>query len=182
MPPAETENAKALPSESGELLVGMTGVPGGGHARRNGRATELLREILTMSESFAVRMQDELTVNPTDLKAMEHLIMSGGLSPTDLARRLGVSTAAVTAVIDRLTALGHASRTQHPTDRRGLIVQPTPASAERALAMIMPMVADIDGVLDGFSAEEQMVITVYLDRVAAVYQRHLPQGDTAGGR
>ena len=48
-----------------------------------------------MSESFAVRMQGELTVNPTDLKAMEHLIMSGGLSPTDLARRLGAGMRAV---------------------------------------------------------------------------------------
>jgi len=107
-----------------------------------------------VSQEFERHVGRELTVNPTDLHAMEHLIQSGPLSPTELARRLDISTAAATTVVDRLTALGHATRTQHPTDRRGVVVVPSPASAARAMSILLPMITSIDGVLDDFSDDE----------------------------
>lgn len=137
------------------------------------RATELIREFFEVSQEFEAHVGRQLTVNPTDLQAMEHLIMSGPLSPTDLSRRLGISTAATTSVVDRLVALDHASRTQHPTDRRGVVVVPNPRSVERAMGTLMPMIMGVDGVLDGFSDDEQDVITRYLERVLTEYRSHL---------
>src|SRR5687768_972666 len=87
-------------------------------------ATSLLREIREVTGEFEARLGAALTVNPTDLAAMEHLIQDGPLSPTDLAKRIGVSTAAVTTIVDRLTAVGHVTRMPHPTDRRGVLVVP----------------------------------------------------------
>lgn len=139
------------------------------------RATRVLREVLQTSDEFETHMQRELTVNPTDLKAMEHLIQSGPLGATDLARRIGVSTAAMTTVVDRLVAVGHATRTAHPTDRRGVVIVPKPESVERAMAALMPVVRGIDAVLDEFDDEEQRVITAYLDRVLEVYRNQLPE-------
>lgn len=127
-----------------------------------------------MSQEFERHVGRELTVNPTDLHAMEHLIQSGPLSPTELARRLDISTAAATTVVDRLTALGHATRTQHPTDRRGVVVVPSPASAARAMSILLPMITSIDGVLDDFSDDEQITITGYLERVLEVYRAQIP--------
>lgn len=138
------------------------------------RATELIREFLDVSEEFEAHVGRELTVNPTDLQAMQHLIMSGPLGPTDLSRRLGISTAATTAVVDRLVAVGHASRTQHPTDRRGVVIVPNPASVQRAMNTLMPMIMGIDGVLDEFEEDDQAVITAYLERVLEVYRAQLP--------
>ena len=88
--------------------------------------TVLLREILYVTADFEAHLGRELAVNPTDLKAMEHLISSGPLSPTELARRLDMSTAAVTTVVDRLVAASHVARSQHPTDRRGVVVERFP--------------------------------------------------------
>ena len=138
------------------------------------RATELIREFLDVSEEFEAHVGRELTVNPTDLQAMQHLIMSGPLGPTDLSRRLGISTAATTAVVDRLVAVGHASRTQHPTDRRGVVIVPNPASVQRAMSTLMPMIMGIDGVIDEFEEDDQAVITAYLERVLEVYRAQLP--------
>ena len=143
-----------------------------------GRPTRLLREILEVSEEFETHVGHELAVNPTDLQAMQHLISSGPLSPTVLSHRLGISTAAVTAVVDRLVGVGHATRTQHPTDRRGVVVVPTPASVDRAMGALMPMIMGIDGVLGGFDDDEQATITAYLERVLEVYRAQLP--DAAG--
>lgn len=137
-------------------------------------ATQLMREILDLSKAFQSHLRTELTVNSTDLDAMEHLLREGPMGPTELARRLGVSTAAATTIVDRLEALGHASRTQHPTDRRGVIVVPSPDSVSKAMGHIMPMVLGIDRVLDDFTPEEQLVITDYLEQVVESYRSQLP--------
>jgi DNA-binding MarR family transcriptional regulator len=143
-------------------------------------ATTLLREILDLTTEFERHLGRELTVNPTDLEAMEHLIRDGALSPTELARRLGVSTAAVTTVVDRLVAVGHVSRQPNSADRRGILIEPDPRSVGKAMATLMPMILGMDGVLDDFDEAAQATITEYLTRVAGVYRAQLPEGPPSG--
>ncbi len=138
------------------------------------RASELVREFLDINAEFAGHVADVLEVNPTDLQAMQHLMMSGSLSPTELAGRLGLSTAATTTVVDRLVAIGHATREQHPTDRRSVMVVPRPQSVERAMSTLMPVIMGIDRVLDGFDEQQQATITEYLQRVVNLYRAQLP--------
>ena len=136
-------------------------------------ATTLLRDILDLTGDFERHLGRELTVNPTDLEAMEELIRDGALSPTELARRLNMSTAAVTTVVDRLTAVGHVSREPNPDDRRGILVVPRPDSVRKAMATLMPMILGMDGVIAGFDAAERDTITAYLRAVADVYRAQL---------
>lgn len=137
------------------------------------RATELIRDVREVSQEFELHVGRQLAVNPTDLQAMEHLIQNGPLGPTELARRLDISTAAVTSVVDRLTALGHVTRTQHPTDRRGVVVVPSPESVKRAMDALIPMISGIDAVLDDFDPDEQATITAYLEQVLSVYRAQM---------
>lgn len=137
------------------------------------RATVLLRELLELSDDFERHLGRELTVNPTDLDAMEHLLMSGPLGPSELSRRLGISTASTTKVVDRLVELGHVRREAHPSDRRSVLVVPTESSRARALGVLMPMIQGIDAELDAFSHEDQATITDYLERVVDVYRDHI---------
>lgn len=137
------------------------------------RASELVREFIEVNAQYSVQLGRELAVNPTDLQAMQHLIASGPLSPTELARRLEISTAAATAVVDRLVAVGHATREQHPSDRRSVVVVPRPESVDRAMGALMPMILGIDRVLDGFDAEQQATITEYLQRIVDAYRARL---------
>lgn len=146
-------------------------VPAGVHD-----ATTLLREIREVGAAFEAHLGTQLTVNATDLVAMEHLIQDGPLTPTELSRRLGVSTAATTTIIDRLTAVGHVSRIPNPADRRGILVVPEPSSVERAMGAILPMIMGIDRVMAEYSDDEKSIITGYLARVVEVYRSHLPAG------
>lgn len=148
--------------------------------RRIHEATRLLREFLEVSEIFERALGAELRVNATDLEAMEHLLMSGPLGPSELARRLGISTASATTSIDRLVGLGHVSREPNPRDRRGVLVVPQEASRERAMARLMPMIMGLDAELDDFTADERAAITLYLRRIVEVYRRHA--GEDAGAR
>lgn len=138
------------------------------------QATVLLRDIRGLSSEFSAQLGQELAVNPTDLAAMEHIIEHGPSTPTDLASRLGITTAAMTTSIDRLAALGHASRVPNPADRRGVLVVPSPESTRRAMDSILPMVAGIDRVLDEFDDDQRAVIVAYLERVIDAYKAHLP--------
>lgn len=137
-------------------------------------ATRLLREILNLTDEFEAHLGRELTVNRTDLEAMEQLILDGPLSPTEIARRLGITTAAATVAVDRLIAVGHVSREPHPTDRRGVRIVPNPGSVSRAMGTLLPMIRGIDGAIDRFSEAERATITEYLSEVAGVYRAQLP--------
>ena len=136
--------------------------------------TALLRDFREVTSEFELRLGQQLTVNPTDLIAMEHLIQDGPLTPTELARRLGVTTAAMTTSIDRLTAVGHVTRSPNPADRRGVLVVPAEASIGRAMGMLLPMIMGIDRVLDGYDEAQREVIASYLRQVVDTYRRHLP--------
>jgi len=135
-------------------------------------ATLLLREFLDVTEDFERSLADDLAVNTTDLSAMEHLIAAGPLSPTALAERLDLSSAAVTSVIDRLEGLGHVHRTPNPADRRGTLVVPEPTSVGRAMGRIVPMVTEVDRAIHLFDEGEQAIITRYLERVVEAYRGH----------
>jgi len=140
-------------------------------------ASRLLREILDLTTAFEAHVCSQLDVNRRDFEAMQHLVMHGALSPSDIARRLGVSTAAATVIVDRLVAVGHVSRKPHPTDRRGVLVIPNPQSVAQAMGHILPLILGVDGILDDFHPDEQAVITRYLGRVVQHYRDQL--GDAA---
>ncbi|WP_439592808.1 MarR family winged helix-turn-helix transcriptional regulator [Microbacterium sp.] len=140
-------------------------------------ATALLREFIEISEQFERSIGAELEVNPTDLQAMEHLLMSGPLGTTELARRVGISPGAATTSIDRLVALGHVAREPHPSDRRSILVVPQPASRDRAMGRLLPMIMGIDAELDAFTPAEQETITRYLGQVVERLRAHVdPDG------
>ena len=115
-------------------------------------ASALLRTMLDLTAEFEVEVSSALSVNRRDFEAMQHLVMSGALSPTEIARRLGVSTAAATVIVDRLAAVGHVSRAPHPTDRRGVLVVPNPDSIAQAMDRILPLIMGVDRVLDDLLA------------------------------
>lgn len=138
-------------------------------------ATALLREFLTVSDEFEAHLGRELTVNRTDLEAMEHLIQHGPQTPTELARRLGLTTAATTTVVDRLIAVGHVSREPHATDRRAIVVVPRPESVARAMGTLMPVIGSVDEAIRGFDPEQQQTITDYLAEVTRIYRAQIPE-------
>lgn len=129
----------------------------------------LIRDIFQLSQRFERRLGASLSVNTTDLSAMEHLMQDGPMTPSELATRLEMSTAATTHVIDRLVAVGHVERRPHPVDRRKIVVVPAPASVARAFEELAPMIAGVGAAADAYSPEEQAVIAGFLRSVVDLY-------------
>lgn len=76
-------------------------------------------------------------VGATEMMAMAHLFTEGPCTPTELAEVLSVTTASVTALLDRLEKAGHLVRRRHPTDRRRLLVELEPPTREALAAMFV---------------------------------------------
>lgn len=83
-------------------------------------------------EAMWRRTHGSMGMSTTDLQALRFLIKAQGeqriVSGRNLADHLGMTSASVTALLDRLTKSGHVLRTPHPTDRRSNMVTATPGS------------------------------------------------------
>lgn len=124
--------------------------------------------------AFDTLAAERLGVNETDLHCLNIIENSGGLSAGELAARSGLTPGAVTGVLDRLERAGYARRVPHPTDRRRVTVEVTPAFYQRAERIWGPMAADWHGALaKGFTTEELERIIDFLRTTIDVGRRHL---------
>lgn len=98
-------------------------------------AAELIATLLdyrSAEEAMRRRTGDSMRMGATDLQALRFLLKAQGegriVSGRDLADHLGMTSASVTALLDRLTKTGHVHRAPHPTSRRSNMVTATPGS------------------------------------------------------
>ena len=74
---------------------------------------------------------DRIGINPTDLTWLALIEPDQEVTAGDLAELSGLTTGAVTGLIDRLEKAGFVERRRDPVDRRKVYVWPNPANAER---------------------------------------------------
>src|SRR5262245_4534642 len=82
----------------------------------------------TATIMFHQAVADRLGLHPTDHKCADILFLKGPLSAGELAELTGLTTGAITGVIDRLEGAGFVRREDDPRDRRRVIVRVLPAS------------------------------------------------------
>ncbi len=75
-----------------------------------------------------IAMSHQIGVWPADLECVSLLAIEGPSSPTWLAEHLGLTTGAMTKMLDRLQRAGYITRSADPHDRRRIIVTPVPAA------------------------------------------------------
>lgn len=128
------------------------------------------RRLSIASMSVTAAMSHAVGINPPELLALAHLDHDGRVGPSELARRLQLTTGAVTALVDRLEESGHLERAAHPTDRRRVLLRRT-ARAEREVAEeVGPMVLAILELAESLSDDERQVVGEFLDKLAAVME------------
>ena len=94
------------------------------------RVATLLYEVLHLTAETRTAMARRLGLNPSEVDAMEHL-MAEPMGPVELSRRLHMTSASATVLVDRLEEAGHVAREADPEDRRRRVVRPTDAGCRR---------------------------------------------------
>jgi DNA-binding MarR family transcriptional regulator len=144
------------------------------------------RRLLAMAFALAVRQTgslmnlmgqaaaDRVGINATDLNCLNILSFSGSLTAGELARATGLTTASITGVVDRLEAAGFVRRERDPADRRRVVVTIEIEKALREVASIFaPMVADWQGLAEGYSDAELQLIVEFYDQMQHIIRTHL---------
>ena len=87
--------------------------------------SEKFREMSTETIMFHQAVADVLGLHITDHKCLDLIYRFGAMPAGRLGELTGLTTGAVTGMIDRLEEAGYVRRTNDPKDRRRTIVEPT---------------------------------------------------------
>ncbi|MGH3654745.1 MarR family winged helix-turn-helix transcriptional regulator [Glutamicibacter sp.] len=124
-----------------------------------GRMRQIERRIMRSSQQF-------MKLNETDMRAIRKMISAKhagqSVTPGALSQYLGISSASVTKMIDRLEAHGHVRRTKHPTDRRSQCVEVTEETHLAAREQVGRHHAKRFEVANAMSPEERDVVIRFL--------------------
>ncbi|MEV1021321.1 MarR family transcriptional regulator [Streptomyces sp. NPDC050264] len=130
-----------------------------------------LRHLTRRQQRFERYLGRQLHVDPAGLAVMDHLVNVGPSTPSELARELSTSTAAMTLVIDRLADGGHVSRERHPTDRRKVVVTPAEHWETAAFEHVEPLISGIAEITESMTREERDTVAAFLERTVHAYDR-----------
>jgi DNA-binding MarR family transcriptional regulator len=114
-----------------------------------------------------------LGVSVTDLHCLNIVESRAGVTAGELAVESGLTTGAVTAVIDRLERAGFARRVRDEQDRRKVKVEVTDEFYARAREIWGPVAEEWQRALaDRFTVAELATIAEFLAQVDALGARH----------
>ncbi|MHA7192088.1 MarR family winged helix-turn-helix transcriptional regulator [Arthrobacter sp. MDT2-16] len=144
-------------------------------ARRDGRhfsdddIRARVQQVAVRQQRFERHLAKTLAVDAMGLLALDHLITIESATPTELARRLEISTAAMTLVLNRLEAAGHVHRDGHPSDRRKVVVTAATQSSDRAQELVLPLIEGVEHLISDMDASERRIVQNFLDRLVDIY-------------
>jgi DNA-binding MarR family transcriptional regulator len=102
-----------------------------------------LRALIMAGESYRLAVAGSGGLGTTESQAISYLAVHGPRGQSELARDLGLTSSAATALVDRLERHAAAERTPHPSDRRRTLIRLTARGEELAAAGQQPLLASL---------------------------------------
>ena len=144
--------------------------------KKSEQVAELIREFRdsgNLDDAFDNLAAQRLGVSETDLHCLNIIENAGGVTAGELAAQSGLTTGAVTGVIDRLEKKGFARRVADPGDRRRVKVEVTKAFYSRAERIWGPVAAEWASSLERFGASQLEDFHDILRTANEITRRHL---------
>jgi DNA-binding MarR family transcriptional regulator len=104
-----------------------------------------------------------LDVSRSDVSALDALQQLGPRTPSELGELLCLTSASVTALVDRLERQGWAIRDVHPTDRRKVVVTLTADAHETSGREFQPYLDAIDEAVARLAPADRAVVVTFFD-------------------
>lgn len=146
-------------------------------ARVMGLTQELMRRMVALAGDLA----STSGLNPSDLAALRALdaAAAGGVAVNTLGSQLGLSSGAVTALVDRLEGHQLVQRTRHPTDRRKVLVTLAPKAHAFGAEHLMPLLQAMQAATGELEDAELEAVERFLQLLLAAHSR--ARGDAPTG-
>jgi DNA-binding MarR family transcriptional regulator len=128
-------------------------------------------------------------LNAVDLECLDVIDRAGEVSPTELARRVGLHPATMTGILDRLERGGWVERSRHADDRRRVLVRVIRDRGGELRRLYGPMLQRMARICAGYPDDELELLRDFLTRcrdagraATADLATGAAPGEPAGGR
>ncbi len=130
------------------------------------------QRLSTATVLFHSAVADRLKVNVTDLKCHSILTQTGPITAGELAQRTGLTTGAITGVIDRLEKAGLARRAPDPNDQRRVVLEllRNPERQREVYQLYEPLGRAIVELAASYSEAELATIMDFLTKATSVLE------------
>lgn len=128
------------------------------------------RELSTAVVMFHEAVGKRLGLSGTERKLLDVLSRLGPSTAGELATHTGLTSGAITGVVDRLVKAGYAQREPNPRDRRSVIVTrlASPASERLGPEVFAPLGQAIAGLSAQYQPTELAAIASYLQGLTGI--------------
>jgi DNA-binding MarR family transcriptional regulator len=143
---------------------------------RSELAQQLRNEIMGYfgaASDFDERVAKKLKLSRTDVRCLDLIGRLGPLTAGRLAEESGLTTGAVTFILDRLEEAGMVIRRRDTEDRRRVWVEIVPEAKERLADLQQPVADEMRQVAQHFKADELEVVRDFMRRAKEVFQRQM---------
>ncbi len=124
---------------------------------------QLGRELSARTLMFHAAIAQRVGLSATEHKALDILSRAGALTAGELAELTGLTTGAITGLVDRLEKVGFVKRERDPNDRRKVVIQPLTEKMEREMApLFASMGARMEQLLSRYSTQELALINDFV--------------------
>ena len=125
------------------------------------------------ASEFDERVAQRFKLGRTDMRCLELLARRGPMTAGQLADESGLSTGAVTFVLDRLEEAGMVKRRRDTDDRRRVWVELVPSAHRRLQRAQQPIADEMREVSQRFKAEELAIVRDFMREAKEVFQRQI---------
>jgi DNA-binding MarR family transcriptional regulator len=146
---------------------------------RSELAQQLRAEImgyLGAASDFDERLAKKLKLGRSDMRCLELIARAGPLTAGRLAEESGLTTGAVTFILDRLEEAGMVTRRRDTEDRRRVWVEIVPEARERLSGLQQPIAEEMRQVARHFKADELALVRDFMRQAKEVFQRQVRDG------
>ncbi|MBC8163701.1 MAG: MarR family transcriptional regulator, partial [Roseiflexaceae bacterium] len=114
---------------------------------------------------FEQAVADQLNISMTHIHCANMLRLIGPMTAGQLAELTGLTTGAITGMIDRLERAGYVRRESDPHDRRRVVVQANSEAMERDIGPLYTPLALASAALNAHYSDHELALLVdYLTR------------------
>lgn len=129
--------------------------------------TRKVRALIVAGEAYRRAWGVAVGLGVSDAAVLGHLYYDHGLTPGELAAKLQMSPASVTAMVDRMEVTSYLTRRPNPDDRRSVLIDLTPAGTQVMQEAFDAFAADLGRAIHGTSLPHLEELSALLDQLTA---------------
>jgi DNA-binding MarR family transcriptional regulator len=127
-----------------------------------------IRRASAQGALFGQAVADRLAINATDMDCLDLIALGEPVTAGQLATATGLTTGAVTGIIDRLETAGYVRRVRDPADRRRVIVQPLPRMGRKLAPLFAPLQQAMLVLWSSYSDQQLALLLEFYSRSLAI--------------